>query len=156
MTRNSQLNTGIHNQHFIIETQWISISCPAVLTIDAGPGKEAWPRREFNQMLGWGWSKIMRTKFGSLYSSLLNINFGICNATRLFAQTCRRALGQLWYRMEIWRGHTGVGYYANVLNLWMVYGCQFHNSWTIWWNSAIIHYSSADQVLLSMLSSRAW
>ena len=61
------------------------------------------------------------------------------------AQTFRRALRQLWHRIiQIWRRHPGVGYYVSGINPWIVYGCQFQNSWNIWLNYAIIYYSSAD------------
>ena len=47
---------------------------------------------------------------------------------------------ELWYRIiQIWRRHSVVGYYVNGINLWMMYGCQFHNSWNIWCNKLHKH-----------------
>ena len=109
-----------------------------MLTRDACAVEEAWPRQEFNQMLGWGWSKIIGKKLLPLElvveDNLRDRQRDSFVGTNL-SQSAKTAMIQNGDMAEAYWCRLLCQLYLVSCNciLWMVYGRQFDNSWNICW-----------------------
>ena len=95
MTRNSKLNTGTHNQHFIKNAinQYFSARHVNCRCMCCGKGMA---QQEFNQMLDWGWSKSWGQYLapsGSICSMMTSSDGNIFHVTGLL---CGEFTGPRW------------------------------------------------------------